>query len=219
MYEIGWPTIDFKHLMVYSWQMLKLEQELFSQGMPQEALMEKAGIQVSRWLMKRKSLLKDGIIVVIGPGNNGGDGAVIARELFLEGYLIKVWCPFDLKKTITINHVNYLTSIGVSKLREPPNPYGDDLWIDAVFGNNQKRKVDDELIKLFNKKFSNRSGKIISIDVPTGLCPNKGEPFCREAVKADYTLIIGLNKIGVIQDSALPFVGELNHIDIGFHKV
>ena len=139
MNEIGWPTIDSKHLMVYSNQMLRLEKEMFSQGMPQESLMEKAGIQISRWLLKRKSLLKDGITVVIGPGHNGGDGAVIARELFLKGYLIKVWCPFDLKKTLTINHVNYLTSIGVSKLQEPPNPEGKDLWIDAVFGNNQNR--------------------------------------------------------------------------------
>jgi len=218
MKEIGWPTIDSKHLMVYSNQMLRLEKEMFSQGMPQEALMEKTGIQISRWLFKRKSLLKDGVTVVIGPGNNGGDGAVIARELFLKGYLVKVWCPFDLKKTLTINHVNYLTSIGVSKLQEPPNPGSKDLWIDAVLGNNQNRKVDDELIKLFNKKFENSLGKVISIDVPTGLCPDNGKPFSIDAVKADFTLVIGLNKIGLIQDSALPFVGELNHIDIGFTR-
>ena len=156
MNQIGWPTIDSKHLMVYSKQMLTLEEEMFSQGMPKEALMEKAGIQMSRWLLKRKSLLKNGITVVIGPGNNGGDGAVIARELFLKGYLIKVWCPFNLKKTSTIDHVNYLTTIGVSKLLEPPNPDGKDLWIDAVFGNNQKRNFEDELIKLFNKKFTRK---------------------------------------------------------------
>ncbi len=218
MNDIRWPTIDSKHLMVYSKQMSDLEKEMFSQGMPQEALMEKAGIQISRWLMKRKLLLKNGVTVVIGPGNNGGDGAVIARELFLKGYQIKVWCPFDLKKELTINHVNYLTSMGVSKLNEPPDTNEKDLWIDAVFGNNQKRKVDDRLIKLFNKKSENRLGKIISIDLPTGLCPNSGKPFFKEAVKADFTLVVGLNKVGLIQDSALPFVGELNHIDIGFTR-
>ena len=218
MNEIGWPTIDSKHLIVNSKQMLTLENEMFSQGLPQEALMEKAGIQISSWFLKRKSLLKNGTIVVIGPGHNGGDGAVIARELFLKGYLIKVWCPFPLKKTLTINHVNYLTSIGVSKLTEPPNPYGKELWIDAVFGNNQKRKVDDELIKLFNKKFAYAYGKVVSLDVPTGLSPDNGQPFSGNAVKADYTLTIGLNKIGLMQDSALPFIGELNHIDIGIPR-
>jgi len=194
---------------------MKLEKEMFSDGMPQEALMEKAGIQISRWLLKRKPLLKYGITVFIGPGHNGGDGAVIARELFLKGFLVKVWCPFPIKKTLTNNHLNYLTSIGVTKLVEPPNASGKELWIDAVFGNNQTKEVDNKLIKLLIKKFHNKYGKIISIDIPTGLCPDIGEPFLDNAVKANYTLAIGLNKIGLTQDSALPFIGELHHIDIG----
>ena len=107
MNEIVWPTIDSKHLIVNSKQMLNLEKEMFSDGMPQEALMEKAGIQISRWLLQRKSLLKHGITVLIGPGHNGGDGAVIARELFLKGFLVKVWCPFPIKKTLTNKHLNY----------------------------------------------------------------------------------------------------------------
>jgi len=215
MNEIVWPTIDSKHLIVDSKQMLMLEKEMFSDGMPQEALMEKAGVQISRWLLKRKPLLKHGITFFIGPGHNGGDGAVIARELFLKGFFVKVWCPFPIKKTLTKNHLNYLTSIGVTKLVEPPDANGKELWIDAIFGNNQSRNVDDKLIKLFNQKFKNKYGKVISIDVPTGLCPNKGKPFSDHAVKADYTLTIGLNKIGLTQDSALPFIGELNHINIG----
>jgi len=215
MNEIVWPTIDSEHLIVDSKQMLILEKEMFSDGMPQEALMEKAGIQISSWLLKKKPLLNNGITVFIGPGHNGGDGAVIARELFLKGFYVQVWCPFPIKKTLTNDHLNYLTSIGVTKLVEPPNANGKDLWIDAVFGNNQTRKVDDKLIKLFNQKFQKKSGKVISIDIPTGLCPDKGEPFLDNAVKADYTLAIGLYKIGLTQDSALPFIGELHHIDIG----
>ncbi len=215
MNEIGWPTIDSKHLIVDSKQMFVLEKEMFFDGMPQEALMEKAGIKISKWLLKRKPLLKHGITVLIGPGHNGGDGAVIARELFLKGYSVKVWCPLPIKKKLTINHLNYLTSIGVKKLLEPPNPIGKELWIDAVFGNNQTRKGDNKLIKLFDQKFHNKYGKVVSIDVPTGLCPDKGKPFLDNAVKADYTLVIALNKIGLTQDSALPFIGELNHIDIG----
>ncbi len=215
MNEIVWPTIDSKHLIVDSKQMLILEKEMFSDGMPQEALMEKAGIQISRWLLKKKSLLKHGVTVFIGPGHNGGDGAVIARELFLKGFYVQVWCPFPIKKTLTNNHLNYLTSIGVTKLVEPPDANGKEIWIDAVFGNNQTRKVDDKLIKLFNQKFHKKYGKVVSIDIPTGLCPDKGKPFLDIAVKADYTLVIGLYKIGLTQDSALPFVGELHHIDVG----
>jgi len=215
MNEFEWPTIDSEHLIVDSKQMLILEKEMFSDGMPQEALMEKAGIQISRWLLKKKPLLKHGIIILIGPGHNGGDGAVIARELFLKGFYVQVWCPFPIKKTLTNNHLNYLTSIGVTKLVEPPDANGKELWIDAVFGNNQTRKVDNKLIKLFNQKFHYKYGKVISIDIPTGLCPDKGVPFLDNAVKADYTLAIGLHKIGLTQDSALPFIGELHHINVG----
>jgi len=215
MKEIEWPTIDSEHLIVDSKQMFLLEKEMFSDGMPQEALMEKAGIQISRWLLKKKPLLKHGITVLIGPGHNGGDGAVIARELFLKGFSVQVWCPFPIKKTLTNNHLNYLTSIGVKRLVEPPDANGKELWIDAVFGNNQTREVDNKLIKLFHQKFINKYGKVISIDVPTGLCPDKGEPFLDDAVKADFTLAIGLHKIGLTQDSALPFIGELHHINVG----
>ena len=218
MIENLWPTLDSKHLVVYSKQMLDLEHEIFSQGMSQEALMEKVGIQISKWLLKRKSLLKEGVIVFLGPGHNGGDGAVIAKELFLKGYIVKLWCPFPLKKTLTINYVNYLTSLGVEKLVEPPNPKGKHLWIDAIFGNNQKRKVDEELIKLFNQKFNKKSGKVVSIDVPTGLCPNSGKPFLKNAVRANYNLVVGLNKIGLLQDTALPYVGELHHIEMGISR-
>ena len=92
MSEIVWPTIDSKHLIVDSKQMLIVEKEMFSDGMPQEALMEKASIQISRWLLKKKPLLKNGTTVFIGPGHNGGDGAVVARELFLKGVYVQVWC-------------------------------------------------------------------------------------------------------------------------------
>ena len=218
MKEILWPKHDSKHLVVYSKQMLDLEHEIFSQGMPQEALMEKVGIQISKWLLKRKSLLKEGVIVFLGPGHNGGDGAVIAKELFLKGYIVKLWCPFPLKKTLTIDYVNYLTSLGVEKLIKPPNPEGKYLWIDAIFGNNQKRKVDEELIELFNQKSKKKSGDIVSIDVPTGLCPNSGKPFLKKAVRANYNLVVGLNKVGLLQDTALPYVGELHHIEIGISR-
>ena len=72
MKEIGWPSIDSKHLVVYSKQMLDLENEIFSQGMPQEALMEKVGIQLSKWLLKRKSLLNEGCLLYTSPSPRDG---------------------------------------------------------------------------------------------------------------------------------------------------
>jgi len=218
MTKISFPKVDSEHLIVYPQQMSEIENDLFNDGMPIAALMEKVGIRISDWLLDREKLLKNGVVVIIGPGHNGGDGAVIARELFLKGYLVSVWCPFEIKKTLTIKHLSYITSLGIKILIDPPDPEKNDLWIDAVFGNNQTRNVDTNIIKLFNQKTETNKGKIVSIDIPTGLNPASGKPFVDSAVKANYTLSIGFKKIGIMQDSAIPYVGQIHNIEIGIFK-
>ena len=86
--------------MVSSEQMQNIEKEMFSMGMPVEALMEKVGIGISSWILDRHGLIENGAIVLVGPGHNGGDGLVVARELYMAGVDISIWCPFPLKKTI-----------------------------------------------------------------------------------------------------------------------
>tara|TARA_B100000131_G_scaffold321647_1_gene373045 strand:+ start:2472 stop:4040 length:1569 start_codon:yes stop_codon:yes gene_type:complete len=219
MKEILWPKADSTHLTVYPNKMIDLENEIISRGMPVEALMEKVGIKISNWLMARKDLLRNGVVVVIGPGKNGGDGAVIARELFLKGVLTKLWIPFGIKNTLTLKHINYLTFIGVEKLENSPDYRKKDLWIDSIFGNNQNRGISDDIVRLFNKKYDQHYGCIVSIDIPTGISPHTGVPFKTEAIKSSITLSVGLKKIGILQDVAKPFVGEIHHIDIGITQM
>ena len=214
MNEINWPNLDSEHLIVYSKQMIEIEKDTFSRGMPVESLMEKVGLRLSQWLLKKKDLIKNGVIVFIGPGHNGGDGAVVARELFLKGYSVTVWCPFPLRKKLTLQQLNYITSIGVKKLDNLPDPLNNDLWIDAILGNNQNKGIDNQIIKMFNKKFDSGFGKIVSIDIPTGLCPDSGKVFSKSAIKSNFTLSIGLKKIGILQDVAIPYVGKIINIDI-----
>jgi len=218
MTKFSFPKADSEHIIIYPKQMSEIENNLFKDGMPEAALMEKVGIKISNWLLEREKLLKSGLVVIIGPGHNGGDGAVLARELFLKGYLVSVWCPFQIRKTLTIKHLSYLTSLGIKIHIDAPDPGKNDLWIDAVFGNNQTRSTDSKLIELFNEKSKSNKGKIVSIDIPTGLNPNSGKPFADDAVKANYTLSIGLKKIGLLQDSAIPYVGQIHNIEIGIFK-
>ena len=75
-----------------------LEEKLFSYGMPEEALMEKVGLRMKDWFMKNTEFLNDGVLVLVGPGHNGGDGLVLARELYLEGFEVSLWCPLKIKK-------------------------------------------------------------------------------------------------------------------------
>ena len=78
-----WPYSDSAHLMVTAAQMTAVENQIFSKGLSPSALMEKVGCMMARWLLKHPELLVNGVVVLVGPGHNVGDGLVVARELYL----------------------------------------------------------------------------------------------------------------------------------------
>ena len=71
MSKISFPKAETEQLIVYPNQMSEIEDELFNNGMPEAALMEKVGIKISNWFLERENLLKSGLVVIIGPGHNG----------------------------------------------------------------------------------------------------------------------------------------------------
>ena len=58
--------------------MRAVEERLFNSGLPVAALMEKVGLAMAALLQQQPSLLRDGVVVLVGPGHNGGDGLVVA---------------------------------------------------------------------------------------------------------------------------------------------
>ena len=87
--------------------MAALEQRLFDSGMPVAALMEKVGLAMAAWLLARRDLLRHGVVVLVGPGHNGGDGLVVARELNLAGIEVSLWCPLPIRKPLTAEHLRH----------------------------------------------------------------------------------------------------------------
>ncbi len=201
--------------MVSTEQMQNIEKEMFSMGMPVEALMEKVGICISSWILDRQGLIENGAIVLVGPGHNGGDGLVVARELYMAGVDISIWCPFPLKKELTQKHFDYAMQIGIENLGHKPDSNSDLLWIEALFGLGQSRIISDEIVHLLNSKKKSSPDKLISIDVPAGLDSDNGNTISNTSCKASSTLSLGLFKSGLIQDSAIDFVGDLKRVDIG----
>ena len=96
---MNWPQSDSEHLIVSSEQMQNIEKEMFSMGMPVEALMEKVGIGISSWILDRHGLIENGAIVLVGPGHNGGDGLVVARELYMACLLYTSPSPRDKRQS------------------------------------------------------------------------------------------------------------------------
>ena len=192
-----------------------IESKMFSMGMPVEALMEKVGISISSWILSRQGLIEHGAIVLVGPGHNGGDGLVVARELYLAGIDISIWCPFPLKKELTQKHFDYVKKIGIKICGTRPDPSSDLLWIESLLGLGQSRIVSEDIIDLLNLKKRSSPNKLISIDVPFGLDSDNGNILSKKSYKAYSTLTVGMFKSGLIQDSAIDIVGNLERIDIG----
>ncbi len=214
-----WPKSDSHHLIVSSAEMADFEKSLFQKGMPVEALMEKVGLKITDWFLQRPELLKFGLQFLVGPGHNGGDGLVVARELFLKGFDVSIWCPFQIKKDLTLQQLKYCRWLGLKELEKSPDVSSDAFWIDAIFGLGQSRPLSEELITLFRSRQEKHPGKMIALDVPSGICSDTGKALCDFPAIASHTLTVGLIKKGLIQDSALRYVGELKRIDIGIPEV
>ena len=224
----AWPPRDADHLLVRGAQMAALEAQLFASGLPVEALMEKAALAVSRRLLQalqappqdRTGHLKldrmAGVVVLVGPGHNGGDGLVVARELHLAGVPVRLWCPFERRKPLTEAHWSHARWLGIPSLDAPPDPADPALWIDALFGNGQVRPLGEAMEALLRARERAGAGPLVAIDVPTGLCADTGRLLGAQAARANLTLCVGLWKQGLVQDPALRWVGRLERVDLGF---
>lgn len=212
-----WPARDADHLLVNSQQMAALEEQLFASGLPVEALMEKAALAVARRLLEQHGglLHRHGALVLVGPGHNGGDGLVIARELHLAGVATAVWSPYERHKPLTAAHLRHVQWLGIPRLQRPPDANGPELWIDALLGIGQERSAGEAIETLLAARQRERPQRLVAVDVPTGLCADSGRPTGRQPACAHTTYCIGLLKQGLIQDPALAWVGRLERIALG----
>ena len=200
---MDWPSFDADHVLVSSEQMLALEREILSNGLPVASLMEKVGLSMAHWLKKKPLLLEQVVLVLIGPGNNGGDGLVVARELYLSGVDVAIWCPLTIKKQLPAQLLKNVQWLGIKQLHEQPEAKDSSFWIDALFGLGQDRPLPSSISRLFQERNNSHPGRLVSLDVPSGLCSNLGVSFPGGAAKASHTLTVGLIKQGLLQDSAL----------------
>jgi len=177
--------------------------------------MKKAGKQIFKFIntnfRNRKS-----VIVLCGPGNNGGDGFVLAKYLMNYGYAVKVY--------IYVSENNYkgdalkalkdfkgeLKKIDLFKLENKA------LIVDALFGIGLKRNIKGALRKIF-KKINKSKNPVVSVDIPSGVCSNTGE-ILGNAIKADFTIVFHRKKIGHVIGFGKHYCGKLKVVDIGFSQ-
>ncbi len=179
------------------------------------SFMQKAGDQIFKFI-KNNFKNKQPIIVLCGPGNNGGDGFVVAKKLMNHGYIVQVYIS-DVKEVYKGDalkafkeYKGVLKKINLFRLKKNA------LIVDALFGIGLKRDIRGVLIKVF-KKINNSKNSVVSIDIPSGVCSNTGNVL-GSAIKADFTITFHRKKIGHIFGCGKRFSGKIQVVDIGFFQ-
>ncbi len=195
-------------------QMREIESQIFATGMPVEALMEKAaGLCFNKIISLYPVATTPSVGVLAGPGHNGGDALVIARELYLAGYQVQVYRPFFKLKELTANHANYVASLGITFYEDIQPLSHCQLIIDGLFGFGLTRNLPDNIIKAI-ELINSWSQPVVSIDLPSGIHTDTGVVM-GNSIKATHTLCLGLWKRAFFQDHALEYLGQSSRIDFG----
>ena len=190
----------------------KLEIQEFKKRGNSFSLMKSAGISAAKIILKL--IKKKPIIVVCGPGNNGGDGFVIGNYLHKKNYKVEVFClqkkyykgdALKAFKELKIRTRNIL------KFKAKKNS----VIIDSIFGYGLNRPISGMLKSVILRM--NKLNKIISIDIPSGINGDTGKILgC--AVKAHTTLALHAKKIGHTLNPGKKYSGKIIVVDIGISK-
>lgn len=191
-------------------------------GIPDELLMENAGQAVYYVILDRAGVKGARFLVVSGPGNNGGDGFVVARKLHSAGGRVRVAVMTDPAGYIgpSANNLMRLEKSGVELLDRPgPEQVAKDLaWsdvvVDGLLGTGLTRDVEGpfaEVLQLIN----GAPVPVFSIDIPSGVDGDNGR-IRGTAVQADTTVTFGLPKLGNVLEPGATLGGRLYLSHISF---
>ena len=171
-------------------------------------LMDLAGSKIALWVKNNRDA-KDKILVMIGRGNNGGDGVIAAINLLKAGYavaILSVGGPINPTTESLIE--TFIKLKGRVLARTPASLSGYDLIIDAILGIGITHKTDTKLNNLID--LVNQSGRfVLSVDTPSGLDPFTGEVF-GIAIRANHTITFISDKPGFYTGFGIDLVGTLS---------
>ncbi|MBA4067206.1 MAG: NAD(P)H-hydrate epimerase [Isosphaera sp.] len=208
-------------------------------GVPNLVLMENAGRGAAELLMRLNPDRRP-TVVLCGPGNNGGDGFVVARHLDNHGWPARVvahhsspeqdsqdWAG-ERREYPPDASTNWRIVARAGLEWWPEHRSATDLesvrnramldlrgcWVvDALFGTGLSRPLDDPFDRVADRV--NDSGcPVLALDIPSGLDADTGEPL-GPTVRATHTATFVAPKRGFLNPAARAWTGEVHVIDIG----
>lgn len=164
--------------------------------------------------------------ILCGPGNNGGDGFVVARQLALEGVDVRTFLVVDPEELTGDANVQYEAWIGVggscarvqdeaslALLREAIADC--DLIVDALLGTGLTRAINGLMLAIVEAV--NLVGTpCVALDIPSGLDADTGmPPGGGSAIRAVSTVTFAHPTLGLVSGASADYVGELAVTHIG----
>ncbi len=216
--------------------MRKCDQETIESAYPEILLMEAAAFGIANLaleIIKKELYLKEKkeikISILVGKGNNGGDGLAAARILKNWGYQPEIILSSDKnelqgvnKKNFELaafNKVKYYQFKDLKEIEFLNIINSSDLIIDSLLGTGITGKLRGDIkkiINLINQKLTNQA-LTLAVDIPSGIIGKTGE-IAGEALRADYTATMAAYKRGLLLYPGREFAGEIKVINIGIQE-
>jgi NAD(P)H-hydrate epimerase len=164
-------------------------------GIPSKDLMERAGAGLAR--VTAAAATADGPIrIVVGKGNNGGDGLVAARLLREDGHEVDVLEPGDLADPALLD--------------------GSAVVVDALLGTGFEGEPREPVAGAI-RAINDAEAPVVACDVPSGVNASTGE-ISGDAVRADVTATFHGPKIGLFVEPGKTHTGSVEVIEIGIPR-
>jgi hydroxyethylthiazole kinase-like uncharacterized protein yjeF len=195
-------------------QMRQIEQEAFASGVAQPVLMRRAGEAVAA---RARATLADpqhaGVLVLIGPGNNGGDGLVVAEALADAGVRdVRLWLyrREGLRGApVAADLFDRLPPLDATGLASALA--GAELIVDALYGIGARDELPFDLVavlRAINARAEDPRVTLLALDLPTGVNADTGA-VAEVAFRADLTVTLGRAKRGLFEGAGLRHAGRI----------
>lgn len=220
--------------IVTSDQMKFIEARSEAAGVRMDTLMENAGLAIATAARKKiegfiqRKFTGQPILVLVGPGNNGGDGLVTARHLFQwfaqpTVYQLRTRPEPDAKldniRSLGMPIIDSASDANLSLLQDCLN--NTRMVIDALLGTGVNRPLEGMIKAVLEEvrlaKIRRPDMLILAADVPSGMNADTGEVEASTA-PADLTVTLGYPKTGSFTPSGSVACGDLITADIGIPK-
>ena len=194
-------------------EMYKADSDTIESGILGVELMENAGFSTAKIIIDNWNPCP--LLILCGPGNNGGDGFVIARHLKKAGWPIRVASLVSIDKYKGDAATMAQKWDGaIELLSEKTALTNTALVVDAVFGIGLSKPLGKEIRQLFKKINNNHIIKVIAVDIPSGINGDTSN-VDPDTLKADLTVTLCRKKIGHLLLPGKVFCGKVHVVSIG----